>query len=402
MSTPTSATTLPPALRWLAFVQITAATVLSFAATDLVLPAIPGLPQSLGGTAAQAQYVLAAFGIGLGAGLLLFGELGARHGRRGLMAAALLLLAGSSLAATQVQSVQALIALRFVQGVAAAAGPAFAPGVIRQLFSGPQAMRAIGLQGSLEALIPALAPIAGAWLLTRHGWSASFGVLGALALLAAVSLPLLPRAAFAPPVVSTESGAPGGYLRLLHHREFLRFSLSHALCLGGLLILVFGAPAVVVSALGGTLTDFIRMQIMGVASFIVAANLATRLSVRHGAVRVIVAGSALSAAGAGAIALYALAGGASPVVVSYLFIAVNLGFGLRGPPGFLQALQAGGQDDSRAAALIILFILLTAACGTVGVAPWITQGLLPLALTAAAVSAGSLAVLYALRPRNRH
>jgi MFS family permease len=384
------------ALRNLVFLAVTCATILSFAATDLVLPAIPSLPRALGGTPAQGQYVLAAFGFGLAGGLLLFGEMGARWDQRRLLVAALLLLAGASFAAGAAASIEALIALRLVQGIAAAAAAAFAPGIIRTIFTEQQAVRAIGLQGSIEALIPALAPILGAWLLHLFAWQASFVLLGVLALLLAGPIAFLPGAAFPPP-----AGNGGSYLRLLRHRGFLRFALSQACTLGGLLVIVFGAPAVMVGAMGGQLTDFITMQVLGVASFILAANLTSRLCSRFGAPAIILFGSALSALGALALLAYALAGGSSPLAMALLFVPVNMGLGLRGPPGFFQAIVAGGDDNARAAALVILFILLITAGGTVLVAPWIAAGLLPLALVAASISSASVLFLHALRPR-RH
>lgn len=47
--------------RLLAFGVVLLAALLGFAATDLVLPAVPLLPQALNGTPAQAQHVLASF-----------------------------------------------------------------------------------------------------------------------------------------------------------------------------------------------------------------------------------------------------------------------------------------------------------------------------------------------------
>jgi len=108
---------------------------------------------------------------------------------------------------------------------------------------------------------------------------------------------------------------------------------------------------------------------------------------------VILAGSLLSAASCCALVAYALAGGRSPATVAVLFVPVNLGLGLRGPPGFMAAIAAAKGDDSRAAALVILAILLTTALGTVAAAPWVAGGLLPLALVAATISVASPAIL---------
>ena len=63
-------------------------------------------------------------------------------------------------------------------------------------------------------------------------------------------------------------------------------------------------------------------------------------------------------------------------------IVWNLGFGLRGPPGFLQAVLAANGDDARGAALVILAILASAAGGTALAAPFVASGLLGPALVA--------------------
>ena len=110
-------------------------TVLGLAGTDLVLPAVPGLPGALGGNLAQAQLVLATFAAGTGVGLLLFGELGARFDQRGMLAVSLALFAAASAAAALATSLPLLIALRFLQGVSASCAAVVAPGMVRALFS---------------------------------------------------------------------------------------------------------------------------------------------------------------------------------------------------------------------------------------------------------------------------
>jgi MFS family permease len=392
MSTTSSAS---PALRIAAFLQIVLATVLGFAATDLVLPAIPALPQALAGTAEQAQHVLAAFVAGFAAGLLLFGELGARWPQRGVLTASLVLFGFASLAAGAAGSMPQLVALRFVQGVTGAAAAAFAPGILRRLFEGPQAMRAIGVHGSIESLVPALAPVAGAWLLAHGSWRSSFTVLGVLGLVVAAGTRLVPPAAFPPP----GQGRGGSYLALLRNREVTRHGLGQACSLAGMLVLVFAAPAVFVTAWGGTLADFIRFQVMGVACFIGGAQASPWACRRFGEERVILIGASACAAGCAAILLYALADGRSPMAVTLLWMLVNAGFGLRGPPGFLRAIVSAGGDDSRAAALVILAVLLGTALGTIAVAPWITSGLVPPALGATVIASASVAVLLLLRKR---
>ena len=70
---------------------VVAATVLGLMGTDLVLPAIPSLPEALGGDPGAAQLVIAAYVAGTGVGLLAFGALGDRLATRTLFVASLLL-----------------------------------------------------------------------------------------------------------------------------------------------------------------------------------------------------------------------------------------------------------------------------------------------------------------------
>jgi MFS transporter, DHA1 family, multidrug resistance protein len=356
---------LLPTSPTVAFALIASATALGIAGTDLVLPAVPSLPDVLGGTPARAQFVLAAYVAGTALGLLLFGALGARFDPRKILIVSLALYALASLAAAFAPSLDALILLRFIQGAAGAAPAVFAPGFIRALFPENRALGMLGLLGSIESLVPALAPIAGAWLLVRFGWQASFVVIGALGLalagLFAIIGARLPRLAAQP--------GGGSYAALLRDPVYLRYALSQAFSLGGLLVFVFGAPAVILGPMGGQLADFVWLQVTGIAFFILGANLTGRLTDRLGQEPVILGGTILSAIGAGAILFYALLGGNRPSMLLPLTVVLNLGFGLRGPPGFLQAVLAADGDDARGAALVDAPINARPACAAAASRP---------------------------------
>ncbi|KQU65647.1 MFS transporter [Aminobacter sp. DSM 101952] len=378
----------------IAFALIVTSTVLGIAGTDLVLPAVPSLPEVLGGTYAQAQFVLAAFVTGAAVGLLAFGTLGAHFDQRRLLVASLVAYGLVSAAAGMSTSLDMLIGLRFLQGAAGSAAAVFAPGMIRALFGDHRAVSKLGLLGSIEALTPALAPVAGVWLLSLAGWTASFYVIAVLALVLAAAVAGLGRHL---PALTTGKGA-GGYAHLLRDATFLRYAVSHAFTLGALLVIVFAAPTVFVAALGAGLKDFIIMQVTGIVTFIIAANWTGRLAGRFGAERMIWFGTGLAALGGVAMLGYGLLGGANTLVITALFVPFNFGLGFRGPPGFHRAVVASQGDDARGAALVVVAILGTTAAGTAVVAPFITGGLLPLAIVAAALVLVALLLLAAIPP----
>jgi len=374
---------------------ITAGTTLGLAGTDLVLPAIPTLPEKLGGTQAMAQYVLAAYVAGVACGLVLFGELGARFRQGWILCASLTLFGATSLAGGYMQAIEPLIVLRFFQGLSGSAAAVFAPVWIRALFDAPGAMRAMGALGSIESLTPAIAPLIGLWIISWGGWRAPFMIVGILALAVALAIGYFAARTPSP----APAGRAHGYLTLFANIPFLRHGLSQACTLAGLLVFVFGLPAVFTKAFGRPLTDFVTLQVIGIGLFIVAANSSSRIARRIGVERLIMIGAAMAALGTFAVLLYALAGGRNTAVITFLFIFVNVGLGLRGPTGFFAALAAAGGNESRGAAVVLVTTFLVVGAGTAIAAPYVASGLWRLTAVSLVISAASPALLLALRPK---
>ncbi|WP_286830330.1 MULTISPECIES: MFS transporter [Kordiimonas] len=386
----------PPTRAILAFLTIVAGTTLGLAGIDLVLPSVPFMPQIFGTTQATAQMVLAAYVAGSTVGLLLFGSLASHFGRRRLFIASLAAFALVSLASALVDDIWALIGLRLLQGAAASGSAVLAPGLIRGLFSELGAVRAIGAMGSIEALVPGLAPIAGAWLHKAYGWQMSFNLTGILCL--AICLLVFVVPSLLPHIGRKQGDAPSSYLKVVANPTFLRYGLSHALILGALLTFVFSAPAVIIQTMGGTIEDFILMQFIGVSCFIVSANLAGNLVKRWGTEAVITAGTCLSLLGTLLLLGYALFGVNDPMHLSALFWVLNTGLGIRGGAGFVRALTASHGDDERASAIIILATTGIAAVGTALVAPFILMGLTALTIMVVAIILPAVILILAIKP----
>ena len=380
------------------FALIIAGTILGLAGTDLVLPAVPTLPEYIKGTLSQAQLVLAAFTGGTAIGLLVFGELGARYDKKSLLLGTLAAYSITSFLCSFSGTILELVGYRVVQGFFAAAPAVFAPGLIRLLFDDRRALRALGLMGSIESVVPALAPVAGTWLLHYTDWRASFFITAGLTFLLSIIwlfTPALPTGS----AVQQDKVSSSSYWVLLRSGPFLRYALSQAFTLGGLLIFVFGAPTVITIGMNGSLSDFVIMQVIGITLFIIASNTVHSLVERFGPEWTIWLGSGLAATGSVAILIYALVTpNREPAMLWILFAFVNLGLGVRGPPGFYQAIIASGDNDARGAALVILLVFATTSIGTALLAPFITLGLLPLAATAATVSVSALVVLFFFPP----
>lgn len=155
-------------------------------ATDMYLPAFPQITQELGATEGQIGLTLTAIMLGLAVGQLIIGPMSDAWGRRGPLLVGVALFTVTSVLCVFVPNVTVFIVLRFVQGVAGAAGAVVARAVVRDLFQGDDAVRFFSRLALVMMLAPLLAPLVGAQLLLVGPWQLSFWVLAAMSALSFV------------------------------------------------------------------------------------------------------------------------------------------------------------------------------------------------------------------------
>ncbi|REF68611.1 DHA1 family bicyclomycin/chloramphenicol resistance-like MFS transporter [Paracoccus versutus] len=171
---------------------------------DSMLPALPEIaatltPQNVN----RAQLVLTSFVGGLGLGLLVGGPLSDALGRKPVITAGFALYALAAVAAIFADSLDLLLAARFVQGIAAAAPRIVALAMVRDLYQGREMARITSFVMMVFILVPAVAPSIGAVVIHFVGWRGVFGSFVVLALIGSLWLNLrrpetLPEAARRP------------------------------------------------------------------------------------------------------------------------------------------------------------------------------------------------------------
>ncbi|GAA1395883.1 multidrug effflux MFS transporter [Kitasatospora putterlickiae] len=151
--------------------------------TDLYLPGLPAIADDLAAEPAAVQLTLTFSMFGVAAGQLLFGPLSDRFGRRPPLLAGLVVYTLASLACVVAPNLTVLIAARFIQGAAGAAGLVIGRAVARDRFEGVAMIRFLASITLISGLAPILAPLFGAQLLRFTSWRGTFGALAALGLL---------------------------------------------------------------------------------------------------------------------------------------------------------------------------------------------------------------------------
>ena len=146
-------------------------------AIDLYLPALPAIAQGLAAPAAQVQLSITVFLAGFACGMLGYGPLSDRYGRRPVMQAGIVLFVLASLACMLAEAVEALVFCRFLQALGGGAASVLARAVVRDVFQAAEAIRTLSLMAMVTAIAPLLAPLVGSALLALAGWRACFAFL---------------------------------------------------------------------------------------------------------------------------------------------------------------------------------------------------------------------------------
>jgi MFS transporter, DHA1 family, multidrug resistance protein len=366
-------------------------------AMDLFLPAVPTLQAGLGIGVTQAQATIAVYLAGLAASQLLWGELLNRIGPRRCVWWSLSLLALASVGCALAPGIELLLAMRLLQGLAAGAATVVAASVVRATLDDTDAVRGMAAIASIEAIVPAAAPVLGTLLLMVTDWRTTFWI---VAVATAAVLPFVVRVAPAR-LPGLDLEVPARYRDIVGNGSFARLALSHALALGALFTFVGSAPQLLQHTLGLPSGAFAALQVVGVFGFMVTATQSGRISQRIGPSRAVHAGGALQI-----VLCVALLTGSALAAPSFAALALFwclfcAALAVRGPAAFSEALRLPPAQMGRASAMMVLLLLIAGALGIQGVAPFIAgDSVVPLAGAMLAMTVGSVALVVPY-PRQR-
>ena len=146
----------------------------------IVTVAAPHIAADLNASPAQLQWMLAAYTLALGSGLITGGRIGDDYGRRRVFLAALAAFAIASAACALAPTAGALIAVRAVQGLAGGFMVPQVFGIIRSSFEPAAMAKALGAYGAVQGLASVAGPLIGGALvdadLAGLGWRTIFWI----------------------------------------------------------------------------------------------------------------------------------------------------------------------------------------------------------------------------------
>lgn len=143
--------------------------------TDMYLPAMPTMTgHLLGATDALVKSTVTVFFLFYALGMLLWGPLSDKYGRKKPMVISFVVYCASTLLCAVAGTIFGLLFGRIMQGIGAAGITAISFAMINDCFVGKTRETILAIAQTLSGFAPVLAPIAGSWLLTFTSWRGTF------------------------------------------------------------------------------------------------------------------------------------------------------------------------------------------------------------------------------------
>ncbi|MDU9394747.1 Bcr/CflA family multidrug efflux MFS transporter [Pseudomonas japonica] len=293
---------------------------------DTYLPSLPAIASDLGADAAHVQLTISLFLAGLCLGMLVYGPLSDRYGRRPLLLGGMGLYLLATVGCMFAGSVEQLVAWRFFQALGGAAASVLARAIVRDLFPLGEAAKVLSLMHLVTMLATLVAPLLGSLLMDLSGWRTVF-----LALLLFCAICLL---ASAWKISETHAPEQRGeslgkvflaYWQIARQPLALGYILCMGLAFGGMFAFITASPFVYMEYFGVSPRGYAWLFGLNIAGIIVMTLINARFVGRLGPLRMLALGASLAGVAALGLLAAGLGGwGGLALIVAWVVLYVSV------------------------------------------------------------------------------
>lgn len=137
-------------------------------------PALPDVASNLRTSAYLVEATLAIYFLGFALGVLVWGAISDRIGRKSAMLLGICLYGIATLICGQASSVETLLVWRFFQAFGASVGSVITQTILRDAYDGAERAKLFSVMSGALAFSPAIGPLLGGFITQYFGWRANF------------------------------------------------------------------------------------------------------------------------------------------------------------------------------------------------------------------------------------
>jgi MFS transporter, DHA1 family, multidrug resistance protein len=159
--------------------------------TDLYLPALPSMADYFHVSANLTNLTLILFFVFFSVGMLFWGPLSDKYGRRTILLVGLAVYIAASIACALSWDIYSLIFFRVLQAIGGSAGSAVATAMVKDVYQGRRRESVLAVVQSMVVISPAIAPAIGAFMLPYTSWPGLFWMLALIGIVSMIGCLLL-------------------------------------------------------------------------------------------------------------------------------------------------------------------------------------------------------------------
>ncbi|WP_119343600.1 MFS transporter [Facilibium subflavum] len=250
-------------------------------AIDLYTPSFPYMQSYFQTSALMIKWTVSSFMMGSFIGMLLFGTLAERFGRRGLMLANLLLFVILAILVMMATSILGVIVLRFLMGIAVGATASINRAQTSDIFSATEIMKVSSTMTIIWGLGPIVAPFIGGYLQHYIGWQANFGFLALYCVIIFFAMYAYVPEAYGHKKPLKLKLIASNYKKILSNLQFVSAVLQCGILYGIMIFFSILGPFYIQTKLGYSAV-FYGYLALGVGLFYLAGTLTRRLLIQKG------------------------------------------------------------------------------------------------------------------------
>lgn len=294
---------------------------------DMYLPSLPQIAEELAAPQSRIQQTITFFLAGFSVGMLLYGPLSDRFGRRRLLIGGISLYLLASIGCALADTADSLLLWRTVQALGGAAASVLARAIVRDLFALNEAAKILSQMHLITMVATLLAPLVGGYLILLSGWRTLFGVLFVLAGVCLLAV-LLKVPETLPPERRGKSvaGAFKAFGFILGQRRALGYILCMGMAFAGMFTYITASPFIYIDYFGVSPQAYAWLFALNIGGIMVVTFLNARLVTRLGPQTLLWGGASLALIAGLALAVLGssgLGGVYAVVVCLLLFISVT-------------------------------------------------------------------------------
>ncbi len=147
---------------------------------DMYTPAVPHMTDHFNTNASTVNLTLVGYYLFFSVGLLIFGPISDKHGRRPILIGGMAVYTVGSALCAMATSIWALIAFRVVEALGAGAVSSVSTAVVKDAFCAERREAVLSVVQVMFVIGPVLAPVVGAFIVRIADWRVTFWVLAAV------------------------------------------------------------------------------------------------------------------------------------------------------------------------------------------------------------------------------